>query len=77
MTINWIPGHKGHIGNETADYLAKLGGELNPPVAHKHCISTNRINYLIKTLIKEEIIKRWNNTKISNRATDITTYYYK
>ena len=24
------PGHKGHIGNETSDYLAKLVGQLNP-----------------------------------------------
>ena len=27
VTLNWIPGHQGHRGNEIADRLAKLGGK--------------------------------------------------
>ena len=29
ITLNWIPGHEGHLGNELVDSLAKRGG-LNP-----------------------------------------------
>ena len=27
VTLRWIPGHQGHLGNEIADRLAKLGGK--------------------------------------------------
>ena len=28
VSIKWMPGHEGHLGNEIADRLAKLGAQL-------------------------------------------------
>ena len=72
VTINWIPGHKGHEGNETADQLAKLGAQLKPPSLDKHFISINKVNDIItKHFIKSKLIS-WKHTSISKRATEIT-----
>ena len=29
VILNWIPGHEGHMGNEVADRLAKMGANMN------------------------------------------------
>ena len=34
VTINWIPGHRGYIGNETADQLAKFGTVSSNKIHH-------------------------------------------
>ena len=44
VTISWIPGHSGHVGNEVADECARLastiltqGPQPHLPVAIRHC----------------------------------------
>ena len=39
-----MPGHKGRLGNESAEYLAKLCKQMKPPTLHEHYISPNKIN---------------------------------
>ena len=43
VSIKWMPGHEGHLGNEIADRLAKLGAQLQtdgaePRLAVSQCV---------------------------------------
>ena len=59
ITVNWIPGHKGHDSNEMADYLAKMGSKSEnrndtTKIPHKIIIS-----HIIK-YYNDCHINRWN-----------------
>ena len=62
ITITWIPGHKGHEGNEQADLLAKKGAEDSIRNAIPTTISIN----LIKSKIKEWLCKKSNQNLIQS-----------
>ena len=54
ITLNWIPGHEGHMGNEVADRLAKMGAGMpsegpTPLIPVANNTNTN-------------LIKEWGNT---------------
>ena len=76
-SIEWIPGHEGHIGNETADRLANI---RNP--TYNESLTTEKHNLplppaLFKNKIHEhihnQITKHWHNCKISQNTKDILT----
>ena len=59
VAINWIPGHRGHDGNELADHLAKMGTQSNNimkhiKAPHKSIITTIKKHY------QNCLINRWN-----------------
>ena len=49
LTIRWTRGHRGHIGNERADKMAKKGRDSrSPPVADCPLIARATVNYEIE-----------------------------
>ena len=56
LTLQWIPGHCGIQGNETADRLAKRGTQKEHP--EKPC-SMPTTNQILKNNFKEEWLNRW------------------
>ena len=56
LTLQWIPGHSGIQGNETADRLAKLGTQKEHPDKPCSILTTNQI---LKNNFKEEWLNRW------------------
>ena len=70
--INWIPGHRGHDGNEQADKLAKYGSKKTPT-------STTYSKFPFQSLYKklhehynDTIINRYKNSGISPEAIIMT-----
>ena len=59
VTLCWIPAHKGHIGNERADELAKLGasGRLGT-----HVLQIRKPKIFIKNTIRDRIYEDWTTT---------------
>ena len=62
VNISWIPGHEGHMGNEVADRLAKIGTTMEP-AGPEPVIPTNKstLKQQLKTWEKEQHNKEWNN----------------
>ena len=56
LTLVWVPAHKGHVGNEKADELAKRGSEENSPERFKH---VGRPQASIKAAVREKIYSEW------------------
>ena len=56
ITLQWIPGHCGIQGNETADRLAKLGTQKEHP--EKKC-SMPTTNQILNNNFKEQWLNRW------------------
>ena len=60
ITLNWIPGHEGHMGNEIADRLAKRGASqvmMGPKPSVP--IQNNFIKNSIKEWCKQKHQKTW------------------
>lgn len=72
VTLNWIPAHKGHHGNERADALAKRGCTLTStpvlPVGKPHAA--------IKSDIKTGVYKSWNTKWIDSQEARHTKAFY-
>ena len=59
ITLNWVPGHEGHMGNEVADQLAKRGAGQpthgpGPWVPASDCIMKRAINEWCDVLHEEK-----------------------
>ena len=58
ITISWIPGHRGHEGNELADTLAKIGTKSNNKITNlKTPLQT--MKHKIKEFYKTDTIFRF------------------
>ena len=60
ITLNWIPGHEGHMGNEIADRLAKRGASqvmMGPKPSVP--IQNNSIKNSIREWCKQKHQKTW------------------
>ena len=63
ITLNWVPGHEGHMGNEVADRLAK-GGVSQPThgpgpwVPASNCVLKKAINNWCDVLHEEKWTRR-------------------
>ena len=69
VTLVWIPAHKGHVGNERADDMAKEGTkELNP----ERLLGIRKPQATLKARIKDSVYaewkKEWNTMKTANHA---------
>ena len=69
VTLVWIPAHKGHVGNERADVLAKEGSQLpcDSNTAKVHTPHAT-IKAEIKENIKAEWEKEWRELTIANHS---------
>ena len=59
ISLNWIPGHEGFMGNEVADRLAKRGADLEAPDGQIIPVPQTHIKNLIKTWSKKAHQKIW------------------
>ena len=61
VVLQWIPGHSGVQGNESADSLAKTGASLPQPDVP---VSMDTVKKMIRSNFKEEWMENWtkNNT---------------
>ena len=59
VTLNWIPGHCGHLGNEVADRLAKRGADLPAEQAEEVPVPQTHIKSLIKNWATKRHQTRW------------------
>ena len=61
VVLQWIPGHSGVQGNESADSLAKTGASLPQPDVP---VSMDTVQKMIRSNFKEEWMENWtkNNT---------------
>ena len=74
VTLNWIPGHSGQLGNGVADNLAKLGAEYpDEGLEPRLPVSESVITDFIKNWAKEEHNEKWtNSTEYRQTQTDTT-----
>ena len=64
VSLNWVPGHEGHMGNEVADRLAKAGANL-PIAGPEPIIAVNQsfTKNLFRTWSQTAQQERWENRK--------------
>ena len=63
VTLNWIPGHSGQLGNGVADNLANLGAEYpDEGLEPRLPVLESVITEFIKNWAKEEHNEKWTNT---------------
>ena len=69
VTIVWIPAHKGHLGNERADELAKLGAANNDPlnIAEVHK-PVSAFKAEIKRIAYTEWTSEWQQSRMANHT---------
>ena len=69
VSLVWIPAHKGHIGNERADVLAKRGSKETSP---ERSLVVNAPKASLKMKLNEHIYKdwqtEWTNLKYANHS---------
>ena len=64
VTLNWIPGHEGHMGNEVADRLAKAGSQLAIAGPEPTIAAAKPINKLMTHRLSHDAQQsRWENRK--------------
>ena len=75
LYIEWIPGHEGHHGNETADKLANIRSqihnpelEIDTPLAPNSVFKNKIINH-----IKTKFEKNWKDLNISKNTKEFVT----
>ena len=73
VTIKWIPGHKGYDGNEIADSLAKNGASKDSNEKPWHRIPHSLPIRKIKNYYTNNLIIRWNGTKLSKQTKILIT----
>ena len=69
VTIVWIPAHKGHVGNERADDLAKEGSKL---VGTENSLKVGRPRATVKAKLNDRTYDKWKqewqSLKVANHA---------
>ena len=73
VTLVWIPAHKGHIGNERADVLAKEGAAQAEGSSK---IKIGRPAATVKSKIKENISREWQEEWTSHDIARHTKSFY-
>ena len=75
VCIVWIPAHKGHVGNERADALAKQGaGEMNMQLKLGIREPVSSFKAKLKLRIYEEWEREWNSSSLAKHT---KTFYKK
>ena len=73
LTIVWIPAHKGHRGNERADWLAKAGANSDD---ESRLVPSFKSTAAIKSEIKEAVTSEWTKEwTMSTQAAHSKTFY--
>ena len=72
VNINWIPGHQGYEGNETADKLAKEGSLKTPSSTTYNKIPFRLLHKKLNDHYNSTIINRYKNSGLSSEAQLIT-----
>ena len=73
LTLVWIPAHKGHVGNERADELAKEGSRETDP---RKMREVKKPQAFIKSGIKQEVYREWQAEWDDSRTANHTKSFY-
>ena len=69
ISIVWIPAHRGHVGNERADRLAKSGSDAKNAVKHlKVHQPTSKLRSNIRRAAAQEWKNEWTNLSTAHHA---------
>ena len=73
VTINWIPAHKGHAGNERADDLAKWGTNETD---NTRCLTIGKPDASVKSAVRNYVYKCWGKEWDQMRIANHTKSFY-
>ena len=73
VTLVWIPAHKGHVGNERADELAKRGSEETDP---NRLLKVGLPMATLKATIKGRIYEEWKSEWTASKMAAHTKSFY-
>ena len=73
VTLVWIPAHKGHMGNERADELAKKGSKETDK---EHYLDVGMPAASLRAALKERIYGEWNTEWLTAKSANHTKGFY-